>query len=130
MSSESFFHWLAWGASGIGALLGAWALVGDRSRGRRRCPRCWYSMEGAAGLKCPECGREVRNERRLLRSRRRWRWAVVALLVIVSAPAVGVWPAAARDGWLAGLPLPVVVEALPVSGNKGPLGVEPGSVWA
>ena len=41
-----------------GAPLLVWAMFGDRARGRRRCPRCWYDMSGATLLKCPECGRE------------------------------------------------------------------------
>ncbi|MCA9279968.1 MAG: hypothetical protein H6815_12765 [Phycisphaeraceae bacterium] len=68
---------------GLGAVLMVWAvLIGDRAKGRVRCPgpavhgvrrfllvgplrrRCWYNMEGlvpdtAHELVCPECGRHV-----------------------------------------------------------------------
>lgn len=57
-------------------------IVGDRSRGRLRCPRCWYDMEGG-GEKCPECGRVVRSARELGRSRRRKRWAVAGVVLLV-----------------------------------------------
>ena len=30
----------------IGLLLVFWGLWGDRSRGRPRCPKCWYDMRG------------------------------------------------------------------------------------
>lgn len=57
-------------------------VVGDRSRGRPRCPRCWYDM-GGGQEKCPECGRVVRSERDLRRARRPKRWAVVGVGFLV-----------------------------------------------
>lgn len=41
-----------WQASALGVLafalaLGAWGWLGERARGRRRCPACWYDMSGA-----------------------------------------------------------------------------------
>jgi hypothetical protein len=58
-------------------------LFQDRSRGRPRCPRCWYHMTGAPSLVCPECGHDARNPKRLYRTRRR-RWAIV-LAVLMAA---------------------------------------------
>jgi hypothetical protein len=68
---------------GAGVWFVARFVVGDRARGRLRCPRCWYDM-GGGGEKCPECGRVVRSARELGRSRRRKRWAAagVGLLVL------------------------------------------------
>lgn len=58
------------------AFAGTWvvlrALLLDRSRGRRRCPSCWYDMSGVTSLRCPECGQEARAESGLLRTRRHW----------------------------------------------------------
>jgi hypothetical protein len=81
-------QWIAWFTSvGIylavmgllllaGVALVLWGLFGDRSRGRARCPRCWYDLrgrrEGKEGLICPECGHDARTERSLYRNRRRW----------------------------------------------------------
>ena len=31
----------------LGLLLVCWGLWGDRSRGRPRCPKCWYDMRGS-----------------------------------------------------------------------------------
>ena len=37
-----------------------WGFYGDRSKGRARCPKCWYDMRGTVPkLVCPECGRLV-----------------------------------------------------------------------
>lgn len=57
-------------------VVAGWFIIGDRPRGRRRCPKCWHSMEGLpeqgeGGWTCPECGRNVRGERDLFRTRRR-----------------------------------------------------------
>lgn len=75
---------LGWCVVSIGAVLLAAALFKDRSRGRRRCPRCWYDMGGVPSLTCPECGRDAKVERRLFRTRRRWRRAVIAALVVLA----------------------------------------------
>jgi hypothetical protein len=49
----------------IGLLLVCWGLWGDRSKGRSRCPKCWYDMRGTAPrLECPECGHDAGQERR------------------------------------------------------------------
>ena len=47
-----------------------WGIIGDRARGRLRCPRCWYDMQGGAGLVCPECGHEAKSAVAFSRSRR------------------------------------------------------------
>jgi len=70
-----------WSVVGLLALASMWALwsglVRDRAKGRRRCRRCWHSMEGLpratdGGWTCPECGLRVVSERQMLRTRRRW----------------------------------------------------------
>lgn len=89
MAANLSWLWLIGaGVLAIGGIaLVAWALFADRSRGRKRCAKCWYDMSATAGLKCPECGREARGERGLLRTRRRWWWAVVGVGLLV-----GAWP--------------------------------------
>jgi HEAT repeat protein len=85
--------WAAWGGAAALALVGvvllAWAIRGDPSRGRRRCPKCWYSMEGVAGLRCPECGKTAADERRLFKTRRGRRAGVIASLLALLA--AGLW---------------------------------------
>ncbi len=98
------------------------ALVGDRSRGRRRCPSCWYSMSGTPGLVCPECGRDARSERRLLRTRRRWRLGALAILILLGSGGGYAYHIAARDGAWALVPFTVGMHMLPWY-EKVPLGL-------
>lgn len=75
--------WLLLGACGV---LCAWALFGDRARGRKRCRRCRYRMEGVPAkddgtFVCPECGRKHANAKSLVHAHRRWRLALACVLV-------------------------------------------------
>ena len=94
-----------------GILLLLWALFSDRSRGRKRCGGCWYAMERAVSLRCPECGHEAKSDRALYRSRRRWKWVAVSLLLLLPAAllSLGVQPKVQQDGW--GSIVPVTAPA-------------------
>jgi HEAT repeat protein len=100
-------------------LLGVWlvlrALVLDRSRGRRRCPRCWYELGALQTRKCPECGKEATSERALLRTRRSPRAAAAAVTCIVAGLTALRGPQAVREGsgW-ALLPTPIILLLLQV----------------
>ncbi|MFG0285250.1 MAG: hypothetical protein ACF8R7_12575 [Phycisphaerales bacterium JB039] len=78
-------------AGGVVAAVGLagviWGAIGDRARGRRRCPRCFYPLPDGSRL-CSECGHEAAGERRVLRTRRKWRivGAGVALLALSAVP--------------------------------------------
>ncbi len=75
--------WISAAALGALALLvAAWALLADRSRGRRRCPKCFHPMDAKIGLICPECGHDTRDERRLFHTRRRWKLAIAGVVVL------------------------------------------------
>jgi hypothetical protein len=80
----------------IGLLLVYWGLWGDRSKGRARCPRCWYDMRGTLPkLECPECGHDARQAHRLRKHHRQWGPAVLGvLLVLLSA-----YPLVIVAGW-------------------------------
>lgn len=95
-----------WTLATIGLALLAWAIFWDRSRGRKRCPKCWYDMSGAAitdaaripesqslghpgkavpahmPCVCPECGRQITRTGQLFRTRRRLGYAAVACLFV------------------------------------------------
>ena len=108
------FHALGWALAAAGLLLALWALFWDRSRGRKRCPKCWYSMEGAAQgeggrYTCPECGKVIADDRTLHRTRRRPRRVVISLMVWIVGYAVFVTPAVRRDGWIAVIPTSVLI---------------------
>src|SRR5690606_21168668 len=51
-------------------MLVIWALMGVRSRGRLRCPKCWYDMSGIPDPRCPECGKDIKTPKHLHKSRR------------------------------------------------------------
>lgn len=103
-------------AAVLGLALFIWAWRGDRPRGRRRCPSCWYDMAGVPSLRCPECGSQARTERKLARTRRRW--SVLALaLVIAAAPTT--W-AAVRNGWRSLVPNTLAILALPWTDSAAP----------
>jgi hypothetical protein len=98
-----------WALAAAGLALLLWALFGDRSRGRRRCPGCWYDMSGVPGrmasaarggeqFTCPECGRVAKSVRELQRTHRRRFAAALATLVFVVAYGIGVAPRVATEG--------------------------------
>jgi len=104
------------GVGTFGAALAVWAWRGDRSRGRRRCPKCWYDMsaagKGSAGLVCPECGHDAGSVRRLYLPRRRRRLVWNGALLVV----VGIYgqnlPRALRVGPMGLVPTTVLVAGM------------------
>ena len=105
-------YWLVTGVFGLAGILGlGWALFGDRSRGRRRCPKCWYDLSGAATITCSECGHVPAHERKLCKTRRRWRWALVFAVVLVAGVGGALAPKVRRDGWVSIAPTTVLVLA-------------------
>jgi len=105
--------WLGLAIGLTGLVLLARALFADRAKGRRRCPRCWYDLAGTDGLGCPECGRTARAERSLGRTRRRWGWAVLAVVIVGVGLGVA-WGESVRDrGWARATPSVVLVLGWP-----------------
>lgn len=103
MGSSLAWSWLAMAATMalIGAVLTAWALLSDRARGRKRCPKCWYDMSATVGLICPECRHDAERSSRLEKTRRRWVIAGIGMVVALGSlyPALrsfqmrnGLWP--------------------------------------
>jgi len=94
-----------------------WAIFRDRSRGRRRCPKCWYDLRGSDSLTCSECGYTAKRQRQFFRTRRRWRWVVVVVVIGVGARVLWLVPKAQREGWLAAAPTTIVISAIPYYGR-------------
>src|SRR5688572_6505237 len=99
------YPWTAWVLLVGGALLALsgltlliWSLFWDRSKGRPRCPRCWYDMSAATGLVCSECGGAAKHEGQLHKTRRRWRLALVGLLLFIGASGVA-WRETRNFDW-------------------------------
>ena len=96
----------------VGIVAGFWALFWDRSRGRKRCPKCWYNMSGTPSLVCSECGHDALTEKYQLKTRRRWR-AVMSCgaIVVVSLGAIRYGFSSAS--WRDFVPTTVLVYLMP-----------------
>jgi hypothetical protein len=114
--------WILWTGGGLlvvpSLIILLLALFRDRAMGRRRCPSCWYDMAGAQSLRCPECGRQPRKERHLLRTRRRWARAALASLTLLLGSAAALWPAARARGPLTLVPTFILVRFTPKVGTE------------
>ncbi|MCI0364143.1 MAG: hypothetical protein L0Y44_01890 [Phycisphaerales bacterium] len=113
--------WIFWIGGALLALSGltllTWSLFWDRSKGRRRCPRCWYDMSATPALICSECGKVAKRERKLGKTRRRWRLAIIAFLGVLSGGWLTLMPKADRDGWWSLVPNRVLIAGLPFAGS-------------
>ncbi len=90
-----------------------WALLWDRARGRRRCPRCFYEIDTASGRKCTECGRVARSERALGKTRRRWRTAIVATVLLLGpALTAATWAWLTHNNGWPGVPTAIATRLL------------------
>ena len=112
--------WLLNAAPWIGLALAAAGLTGalwalspwPRSK-RRRCPRCWYDMSGTPdSRRCTECGRTAKSERRLHKRRRRWRMALLGVLVMVLGAAAAATPDVMRGSWRRLVPTTILYATL------------------
>jgi len=81
---------IAGGVVILGLFLIIMGSIGDRARGRTRCPKCWYDMRDAPKLQCPECGHTAQSTTQFTKPRRA-RWAIALGLVLVVA---GAYPVA------------------------------------
>ena len=117
MMAMTIIDWIWWSVGSLiglgGIALTIWALFADRSRGRRRCPKCWYEMTGIEGLRCPECGRTTKRERRLLRTHRRWRVALLGVVVIMAGGGCFFGQRVHQKGWIEATPTFVYIVGLP-----------------
>ncbi|MEM9372742.1 MAG: hypothetical protein AAGA55_03785 [Planctomycetota bacterium] len=95
---------VAWSLLLVGGLVVVCSLYADRSRGRRRCPRCHYDMSQLPGLRCQECGRRQPHEGRFYRTRRHWRWCVAGVGLMLLAWAAAQVPRVRSEGWVAVTP--------------------------
>lgn len=85
------FTALMWCLLALGLAVLAWALLHDRPRGRTRCPKCWYDMAGMEpdaethAWTCPECGKVTKKAQRLRKTRRRWGFGTLGLVVLAGS---------------------------------------------
>lgn len=81
----------------------------DPSRGRRRCPKCWYDLSATKGSLCPECGRETAKESRFYRTRRKPGLFWLAAALAPCAYAVFKIPAVRATGPFALMPTTLLI---------------------
>lgn len=106
--------WTIGGAMALVAIvLAAWALFADRARGRKRCPRCWYDMAGSPTLTCPECGKIAASEKKLLKTRRRWRFVAFAAVMLLIAGATALVPSGRNGSWPSAIPDVAILALAP-----------------
>lgn len=121
MTTAAWIYWITGAAlGGVGFYLASWALLSDWLAGhrkRRRCAKCWYDMGAVVGLKCPECGREVKSEKGLHRSRRRWKGAALGLCLIVVGVLAQLASWGTLRGWYAVLPIGLQIKLVPWIGS-------------
>lgn len=107
--------WIVGALLGVGALsLCVWALFLDRSRGRLRCPKCWYTLDAHTAQRCPECGNVPKRIGQLRRTRRRYVWALAGVVLGVIAYVTAVTPDMLRGGWRRGIPSTLLVTVWPI----------------
>lgn len=101
----------------LGLAMLCFALLHDRARGRLRCPKCWYDLTGspveAGSITCSECGFTPKHGRQLLKTRRRWRTALLAVILLAMGAAAAISPTVSRDGWLRVVPTTALIFAFP-----------------
>jgi len=127
MNSYAIMTWAGWVLMAAAAFGVLYALCWDRSRGRRRCPKCWYDMSAVVGLRCPECGKSARTERSFQLTRRRWGFVAAALSLAIAGMAMRRWPHYHSRGWVAAVPdliLVYAVDPIAMGSDRGELASE------
>lgn len=119
----TIWNFVAFSFAAAGLTLLAWALLADRAKGRLRCPKCWYSLDGipaddAGTRKCPECGRGKLRERSLKRTRRRWRYVLLALFLFIFAEESRRIPDTKHRGWRALVPTTLIIPLAPFQASR------------
>ncbi len=105
-----------YGTGGVLALAGVGVVIGVLVRSRRpawrHCPGCLYDMRATQGMQCPECGREARSERAMLRRGIRKRGLIpgAALLALGTIVATHGYARQQPRGWWSLMPTVVLVE--------------------
>ncbi len=97
----------------LGLWLLYWSLLKDRAKGKRRCPKCWYDMSATEGLRCSECGNEAKREKKLFKTRRRLRWAFVAIGILIAGHVTHTVPRIQKAGWIGTIPTTALISVFP-----------------
>lgn len=110
-----------------GVVVAGWALLADRARGRKRCPKCWYDMAGSPTLMCPECGKTAASDKKLYKTRRRWRVVIVATVVMLIGSATALAPLGRNGSWPSAIPDVVILALAPFDLGLSEIDIEIGA---
>ncbi len=90
-------------------------------------------MSATAGLRCPECGREAKSERRMFKRNRRWGWIATGLTLSLASWFVLRWPDYQKNGQFYGprafVPRTVMVVGWPAFVRWEELSYEKPKAW-
>ena len=91
-----------------------WSLFWDRSRGQRRCPTCWHPVQQRFPFRCTECGYLTIFESDLFVTRRRYGWAAMSILVLLTGT---MWlrDQVSTRSWWSLFPDRIVIAMLPLA---------------
>jgi hypothetical protein len=119
--TDTAWHTLGFLLAAAGLLVLLRGFVHDRSRGRRRCPRCWYSMDGvpesesATGpvFVCPECGHGARSVKAMHKTRRRVRMLPATAVLMLLGYSLWCVPRVEDEGTRGFVPTTALIAAVP-----------------
>ncbi len=107
--------WFLWPIIGLSTVVLLWAMFWDRAKGRERCRKCRYAMEGVPPTDdgsriCPECGKTHTKSRKLLFTHRRPIIASLAACLIMLGLYMNAYHWRLRErGWMGYVPTIVLI---------------------
>lgn len=83
-------------------------IYGDRAKGRRRCPKCWYPIR-TDHLTCPECGNTAESASHFFRTRRSARLIVIGACCLMLAVVPPMISSFIKGGVVGFVPTPILI---------------------
>lgn len=70
-------------------------------------------MSATEGLRCSECGYEAKREKKLFKTHRKWRWAFVAIGILIAGHITNTMPRIQKAGWIGTVPTTALIYVFP-----------------
>jgi hypothetical protein len=123
-----FLQWIFGLLAAVLVVIGLfWDRPGRFGRPALRCRKCLYDLtrskepsgvSSRSPVVCPECGREHRTMRSMMRTRRSKRFFAAALVLLIAFHGVRILPAVKARGWIAGVPGVGLIATVPFFSEK------------
>lgn len=104
---------IATGVALIAAALIARGTYGERSKGRRRCPSCWYPIR-TENLTCPECGHTAKSAQDFFRTRRNRKVVLLGVLALALSASPFVVNTLRKSGTVGFIPTFALIWLMPI----------------